>query len=145
MFSKLGSSANVEQQILPGIGFVARGGHTPGKLEAYAFTDVDMTLAGGLSLSGKHWGRPSDNFGIAAIRNAISWSHQAYLNAGRLYCAHWRWDASSSGHREDPGSLLHATDSFLDVDVGLSVHCKSGLQSGPRPSVNHSVEVAAQF
>ncbi len=80
--SKLGFSANVEQQILPGIGFFARGGYTPGKLEAYAFTDVDMTLAGGLSLSGKLWGRPSDNFGIAAIRNAISWSHQAYLNAG---------------------------------------------------------------
>lgn len=80
--SKPGVSANMEQQVLPGVGVFARAGYTPGKLEAYAFTDADMTVAGGVSLSGKLWGRPNDTLGVAAIRNVISPTHQAYLNAG---------------------------------------------------------------
>jgi high affinity Mn2+ porin len=80
--SKPGITANLEQQILPGIGLFARAGYTPGNLEAYAFTDVDQTLAGGTSLSGKLWGRDDDTLGIAGVVNVISKQHQAYLAAG---------------------------------------------------------------
>jgi high affinity Mn2+ porin len=80
--SKPGIAANMEQQILPGVGLFARAGYTPGKLEAYAFTDADTTLSGGASLSGRLWGRPNDNLGIAGILNTISSVHQAYLAAG---------------------------------------------------------------
>jgi high affinity Mn2+ porin len=80
--SKPGIAANVEQQILPGVGLFARAGYTPGNLETYAFTDVDTTLSGGASLSGKLWGRPNDNLGIAGILNTISNVHQAYFAAG---------------------------------------------------------------
>jgi high affinity Mn2+ porin len=80
--SKTGITANVEQQILPGVGLFARAGYTPGNLEAYAFTDVDQTLAAGTSLSGKLWGRPDDTLGAAGVLNMISRAHQAYLAAG---------------------------------------------------------------
>jgi high affinity Mn2+ porin len=80
--SKPGISANIEQQILPGVGLFARAGYTPGNLEAYAFTDADATLAGGTSLSGKFWGRPNDTLGIAGVLNTISSVHQAYFAAG---------------------------------------------------------------
>ncbi len=80
--SKGGISANLEQQILPGIGLFARAGYTPGNLETYAFTDDDATLAGGASISGRFWARPSDTAGIAGILNTISKAHQAYLAAG---------------------------------------------------------------
>lgn len=80
--SKLGIAGNIEQQIAPGVGLFARAGYTPGKLEAYAFTDVDATLAGGASISGKFWDRPNDTLGIAGIRNMISAVHQAYFSAG---------------------------------------------------------------
>ena len=80
--SKPGIAANLEQQILPGVGLFARAGYTPGKLEAYAFTDADTTLSGGASLSGKLWGRPDDNLGLAGILNTISNVHQAYFAAG---------------------------------------------------------------
>ena len=80
--SKMGISANLEQQILPGLGVFARAGYTPGRLEAYAFTDDDATLAGGASISGQFWGRPDDTFGIAGILNTISKARQAYLAAG---------------------------------------------------------------
>lgn len=80
--TKPGIAANLEQQILPGVGLFARAGYTPGKLEAYAFTDADATFAGGASLSGKLWGRPGDTLGLAGILNTISNVHQAYLTAG---------------------------------------------------------------
>jgi high affinity Mn2+ porin len=80
--SKTGISANLEQQILPGVGLFARAGYTPGNLEAYAFTDDDATLAGGTSVSAKFWGRPSDTLAIAGVLNTISKAHEAYLAAG---------------------------------------------------------------
>jgi high affinity Mn2+ porin len=82
--SKPGISANMEQQILSGVGLFARAGYTPGKLEAYAFTDDDATLSGGASLSGKFWGRPNDTLALAGILNTISSVHQAYFAAGGL-------------------------------------------------------------
>jgi high affinity Mn2+ porin len=80
--SKPGIAANIEQQILPGVGLFARAGYTHGDLEAYAFTDADATLSGGASLSGQLWGRTDDTLGIAGILNTISKEHQAYLAAG---------------------------------------------------------------
>jgi high affinity Mn2+ porin len=80
--SKTGLAANLEQEILPGVGVFARAGVTRGDLEPYAFTDSDNTLAGGVSLSGMLWNRTGDTVGIAGIFNTISNSHQAYLAAG---------------------------------------------------------------
>ena len=80
--TKTGIAANLEQQILPGVGLFARAGYTPGRLEAYAFTDSDATVSSGASLSGKLWGRPDDTLGLAGILNTISNVHQAYLTAG---------------------------------------------------------------
>lgn len=80
--SKTGITGNIEQQVIPGLGLFARAGYTPGKREAYAFTDVDATLAGGAAISGRFWNRPDDTLGIAAVRNMISASHQAYFAAG---------------------------------------------------------------
>jgi high affinity Mn2+ porin len=82
--SRPGISFNLEQQLTRDIGFFARGGIASGAVEPYEFTDVDRTLAAGLSLSGKLWGRTDDTFGLAGIVNGISSAHQAFLNAGGL-------------------------------------------------------------
>jgi high affinity Mn2+ porin len=82
--SKTGITANLEQQIMPGVGLFARAGYTPGQFEAYAFTDVDATAAAGASLSGSLWGRTGDTLGLAGVVNTISKEHQAYLAAGGL-------------------------------------------------------------
>ena len=39
---------------------------------------------GGLSLSGKQWGRPGDTWGFAGVLNGISSVHEAFFNAGGL-------------------------------------------------------------
>ncbi|MGA8653298.1 MAG: carbohydrate porin, partial [Xanthobacteraceae bacterium] len=53
-------------------------------VEPYEYTDIDRTIAGGVSIAGKQWGRPDDTVGIAGIVNGISAVHQAFFNAGGL-------------------------------------------------------------
>ena len=82
--SRGGVSLNVEQQIVPDVGFFARAGVANGDIEPYEFTDIDRTAAAGLSVQGKRWGRPDDTFGIAGVVNGITREHEAFLNAGGL-------------------------------------------------------------
>ena len=79
-----GISMNLEQQLMPNVGFFARAGFANGDVEPYDFTDIDRTVAAGLSVSGKKWGRDDDTFGIAGVVNGISKTHEAFLNAGGL-------------------------------------------------------------
>src|SRR6202030_1651186 len=82
--SRGGLSLNLEQQITDELGVFARAGIANGNIEPYEFTDVDRTVAAGLSLAGKRWGRPDDTFGLAGVVNDISDPHKAFLNAGGL-------------------------------------------------------------
>jgi high affinity Mn2+ porin len=82
--SRGGISLNLEQQITPNVGFFMRAGVADGNVEPFDFTDIDRTVAAGLSLSGKQWGRPDDTWGIAGVINGISGVHEAFLNDGGL-------------------------------------------------------------
>jgi high affinity Mn2+ porin len=82
--SRDGVSLSVEQQLSPGLGAFVRAGRAAGNVEAYEFTDVDRTLAVGLSLQGSRWRRPEDTVAVAAVNNGISAVREAYLNAGGL-------------------------------------------------------------
>ena len=82
--SRSGIGIILEQQVSPDFGVFARAGLAGGNVEPYEFTDIDRTVATGLSLSGKPWGRPNDTFGLAGIVNGISGAHAAYLSAGGL-------------------------------------------------------------
>ena len=82
--SRGGISANLEQQITEQLGVFARAGWADGNIEPYEFTDVDRTVAAGLALTGKQWGRPDDTFRLATVVNGITSEHEAFLNAGGL-------------------------------------------------------------
>jgi high affinity Mn2+ porin len=82
--SRTGLSLNVEQQLVPDVGMFVRAGFGGGDVESTAFTDIDRTVAAGLSLSGKKWGRPDDVLGVAGVVNNVSSIHQAFFNAGGL-------------------------------------------------------------
>jgi high affinity Mn2+ porin len=81
---RTGVSLNMEQQITETLGVFARAGWADGNIEPWDFTDVDLTISGGVSINGKNWGRPDDTIGIAGIVNGITGVHQAYFNAGGL-------------------------------------------------------------
>jgi high affinity Mn2+ porin len=79
-----GVSVNLEQQVSDTVGVFARAGWADGNVEPWDFTDIDRTFSGGISITGKQWGRPEDTVGIAGAVNGISGIHQAFLNAGGL-------------------------------------------------------------
>jgi high affinity Mn2+ porin len=82
--SRPGVSLNLEQQVSEMVGVFARAGWADGTREPWDFTDIDRTVSGGISLSGKQWGRPNDTIGVAGIVNNIAPVHQAFFNAGGL-------------------------------------------------------------
>ena len=77
-----GVSGNLEQQLTDQLSLFVRAGEADGTKEAYEFSDIDQTLAGGLSQGGQPWRRPDDKAGLAFVVNEISKAHQAYQNAG---------------------------------------------------------------
>jgi high affinity Mn2+ porin len=82
--SRSGLGVNLEQEATDDLGVFARAGFASGDVEADSYTDIDRTLAAGVSLAGKRWGRPDDTFGFAAIANAITPVHAEFLNLGGL-------------------------------------------------------------
>lgn len=79
---KYGFGINAEQAITPEVGLFMRAGWNDGKTESWAFTEVERTLTGGVSSSGKAWGRPKDRVGFAVGLNGIGQDHRDYLAAG---------------------------------------------------------------
>ncbi len=82
--SRGGINMNLEQEITPDLGVFMRAGWANGDIEPYEYTDIDRTIAAGLSLNGKQWGRPDDTVGFAGVVNGISPEHAAFLNDGGL-------------------------------------------------------------
>jgi high affinity Mn2+ porin len=131
--SRGGVSMNLEQQLMPNVGFFARAGFANGDIEPYEFTDIDRTVAAGLSISGRQWGRDDDTFGIAGVVNGISKEHQAFLNAGGLGIL------VGDGQLPNPGTerILETYDSFpvfvsrVTLDYQLIVNPGYNRDRGP--------------
>jgi high affinity Mn2+ porin len=80
--SKVGFGMSWDQELTKDLGAFVRLSWDDGRAESFAFTEVDRSAAGGLSLSGARWGRKDDTLAVAAVINAIVPEHQAYLEAG---------------------------------------------------------------
>lgn len=79
-----GLALNIEQQIDEDLGAFSRLSWNDGSKEAFEFTEINRSVALGLSLNGSRWGRPGDTIGFAGVVNAISASAREYLGAGGL-------------------------------------------------------------
>ncbi len=82
--TRSGLSMNLEQEVIDDLGVFARAGFASGDVEPDSYTDVDRTVAAGLSLTGKRWERPDDTVGFAAIANGITPIHAEFLNLGGM-------------------------------------------------------------
>ena len=81
---KYGFGVNLEQEITSAVGAFARYGWSDGKTEAWAFTQIDRSLSGGISIDGKLWKRANDHIGIAGVRNYLSGDQRCFLAEGGL-------------------------------------------------------------
>lgn len=79
---KYGFGLNAEQALTEDVGAFLRAGWNDGKTESWAFTEVERTLSGGLSLGGAAWGRKDDRLGLGFAINGIGRDHRDYLAAG---------------------------------------------------------------
>ena len=79
-----GGGINLEQQIVPDLGGFLRASMNDGTKEEYAFTDINQSLAGGLSLKGECWGRANDTIGLGASINTISRQARQFFAAGGM-------------------------------------------------------------
>jgi len=79
---KYGFGVNLEQEITRDIGAFARYGWSDGKTEAWAFTQIDRSVSGGVAIQGRLWGRRADQIGVAAVRNYLSGDDRSFLAAG---------------------------------------------------------------
>ncbi len=82
--SKYGFVFNLEQQIATDLGMFVKAGWSEGGVEEDAFTDINASIAIGLSLAGTRWGRPDDTVGLATAINEISAIGSRYLAGGGL-------------------------------------------------------------
>jgi high affinity Mn2+ porin len=80
--SKVGAGLNWEQEVADGVGVFARAGLDDGRTETWAYTEIDESVSGGVSIGGKHWGREADTLGIAGVASGLSGDHKRYLEAG---------------------------------------------------------------
>lgn len=81
---KYGIGINAEQAVSDDLGVFLRAMTADGRTETLAFTEVDASLAAGVSLKGSAWQRGQDTVGVAAIRNMISKDRRDYLAAGGI-------------------------------------------------------------
>ena len=127
--SRPGVSLNLEQQVSPDVGVFARAGWADGAVEPWDFTDIDGTVSGGVSLTGRKWGRPDDTFGIAGVVNAISNAHEAFLNAGGLGIA------VGDGRLPHPG-LEDIFETYYSYAASQTTHLSLDYQFIANPAYN---------
>jgi high affinity Mn2+ porin len=58
--------------------------HNDGRKETYDFTDVNQSLATGLSMKGDFFGRVQDTLGVGWVNNKLSQEAKNYFKSGGL-------------------------------------------------------------
>jgi high affinity Mn2+ porin len=127
--SRPGVSLNLEQQVTETLGVFARAGWADGNVEPWDFTDIDRTVSGGVSLSGKPWGRPDDTIGVAGVVNGIAGVHAAFLNAGGLGIL------IGDGQLPHPG-LEQIMETYYSYALSSSTHLSFDYQFIANPGYN---------
>jgi len=126
---KYGFGLNLEQQIARNIGVFGRYGWSDGKTEAWAFTQIDRSVSGGVSLIGGLWKRPSDHAGVAAVRNYLSGDQRAFLAAGGI------------GFLIGDGALNYRPEAIVEayyaVPIGKGFTLTGDYQHVQDPAYNH--------
>jgi high affinity Mn2+ porin len=98
-----GVALNVEQQLNDSLGAFARLSWNDGSEESFDFTEINRSLAAGLSLKGTSWARPDDTVGVAGVVDEISRSAQMYFAAGGM------------GILIGDGQLSYGTENILEM------------------------------
>jgi len=112
--TKAGVGLNVEEGVGHGIAVFGRAGVNDGRVESFAYTEVDRTLELGAGWTGPPW-RKGDRLGLAIVANGLAPDHREYLARGGL------------GFLLGDGALRYGSERIVEayytgaVALGLSV------------------------
>jgi hypothetical protein len=125
---KYGFGVNMEQTLANGVIGFARFGWNNGKTESYAYTEVDLSVQGGVRIDGTPWHRRYDRVGAAFVSNGIARDHQRYLALG------------GQGFLLGDGALTYGREtifeSFYNVHLWRGVYASVNLQHINNPGYN---------
>jgi high affinity Mn2+ porin len=124
-----GVSLNLEQSLTETLGLFVRAGEADGNVEPYEFADIDRTVAAGLSLGGKPWGREDDKAALALVVNDISKAHTAYLAAGGAGIL------VGDGQLPQPGDET-IVEAYYSVAAAKGLHVTADYQFIQNPAYN---------
>lgn len=79
---KFGFGLNAEQSLSSWLGAFLRAGWNDGHTEAWAFDEIERTIAIGLSATPVAMHRPNDRIGLAIVENGATAVHREYLASG---------------------------------------------------------------
>src|SRR5215468_4248494 len=82
--TKSGFGVTVQQELADEAGGYLRAGWNDGKTETFMFTEIDRSIAAGVLIGGKRWGRERDSTGVSVYLNMLGGSHRDYLALGGL-------------------------------------------------------------
>jgi hypothetical protein len=114
---KYGFGLNLEQEVYDGITVYTRLGWNNGNSESFTYSDVNNTISGGVAVSGKYWGRPSDKWGLAVISDGLSKQHRDYFALGGM------------GFVVGDGQLKYGRENILETYY--TAHLWKGVYAGP--------------
>ncbi len=107
---KYGLGLSWDLEITRDLGVFLRAGWNDGQSESWAFTEIDQTVALGISLKGTEWRRPMDEIGLATVVNGISNAHRDYLVAGGI------------GFIVGDGALHYAPEEIVELYYNWQLH-----------------------
>lgn len=127
---KTGIGIDLQQAIGRDAGVFLRAMQADGKTEVYAFSEVDRSLSGGISLKGASWGRPDDVVGVALAVNALSSPHRGYLARGGL--GFFLGDGALDYRNE------RIAETYYALQVARNTHFSLDWQRIENPGYNHA-------
>jgi high affinity Mn2+ porin len=124
-----GLSLNLEQEVREGVGIFVRAGTSGGTVETYDFTDIDRTLAAGVTIGAARWGSVQDSVALGLAINGISPQRRQYLAAGGL------------GVLVGDGQLIHAgneqiAEAYYDLSALKPLYVTLDFQRVRNPAYN---------
>jgi high affinity Mn2+ porin len=127
--SKAGGAINLEQQVSDDAGLFVRLSLNDGSKEAYEFTEINNSLALGVSLKGSAWGRGDDETGVAFVTNGIARPARDFLAAGGIGIL----IGDGSLARYDRENIVEA---YYSVPLTVWLHASLDYQLAVNPAYN---------
>jgi high affinity Mn2+ porin len=125
--TKAGVGVNVEQSVGRGLTVFGRAGLSNGRVESFAYTEVDRSVELGTAWTELPW-RRSDRLGIAFVRNGLAPDHREYLARGGL------------GFLLGDGGLTYAPEAIVEAyytcAVGWGLSLAFDIQHVANPGYN---------